>query len=72
MEKVVYKDELFRTYTIFPLTLDFAYSEGSQTATTIGADRIKVTGGSLRIGYSFNWEKKQLSGSIEGTGKGKM
>lgn len=26
VDKVVYKDELFRTYTIFPLTLNLTYS----------------------------------------------
>lgn len=70
VDKVVYKDELFRTYTIFPLNMTLTYSNAKQLATPISFDRIKISGGTLKINYNFKWEKKQLSSSIEGTGKG--
>jgi len=51
----VYKEQLFRTYTIFPLKFSFSYADAKQTATPVGVDQIKVSGGTLRISYSFNW-----------------
>jgi hypothetical protein len=71
VEKVVYQDELFRTYTIFPLNMTLTYSNLKQIATPISDNEIRVSGGTLKINYSFKWEKKQLSSSIVGTGRGK-
>lgn len=44
--------------------MTFNYYELKQSANTIGFDQVKITGGTLKINYTFAWEKKQLSSSI--------
>ena len=70
VDNVTYKDEVFRTYTIFPLTVEFSYAESKQTHFFKGINMVEITGGTLRISYNFKWEKKQLTSSINGTGEG--
>ena len=50
--------------------MTFTYMESKQSARFEGINLLKITGGTLRISYEFKWQKKQLTSSINGTGKG--
>lgn len=70
VEPVSYKDVSYRTYTISSFKVSFTYMNAKQDAIVDNIHRLKVFGASLKINYTFLWEKKQLSSSINGTGKG--
>lgn len=57
---------------IEPLQITYTYMEAKQNASFEGINLLKVSGGTLRISYEFKWEKKQLTSSINGTGKGSV
>ena len=66
--EVTYSDEVFRTYKIRNLRTNLTYQDAKQMASVDNVHRLNISGASLKINYTFEWEKKQLTGSINGTG----
>ena len=70
IEDVTYSDQPFRTYRIFNITQSMTYLEGKQTAELLGQNVLKVSNGTLRVNFVFQWEKVQLGTSLFGNGTG--
>jgi hypothetical protein len=70
VEEVTYSDQPFRTYRIFNMKQNITYLEGKQNALLMGNNVLRIANGSLRIDFTFEWEKIQLGASLFGTGTG--
>ena len=49
---------------------NITYLEGKQNALLMGNNVLRIANGSLRIDFTFEWEKIQLGASLFGTGTG--
>lgn len=70
IDEVFYQEEIYRSYRIFNITQTISYNEGKQTAQLARKNVLRVTGGTVRIEFKFNWTKTQLGQSLNGVGSG--
>ncbi len=70
IEEVEYQDELYRSYSIENISLSLSYLEDRQNATLMGQNILRITGAPLRVNITFDWQKTQLNGSVQGKGTG--
>jgi len=48
------------------------YIESKQIPTLIGKNILRISGGTIKINFSFDWEKTQLGSSLKGKGSGSV
>jgi hypothetical protein len=72
IDEVFYQEEIYRSYRIYNISQNIIYNEGKQTAQLARKNVLRVTGGTVRIEFNFNWTKTQLGQSLNGTGSGKV
>lgn len=72
VDEVYYQEELFKSYRIFNFKQNIVYNEGRQSAKLVSKNVLRVSGGNVRISYTFDWTKTQLGSSLNGTGTGSV
>jgi hypothetical protein len=59
------------TYTIENMTISMDYNDDKQTIDISARDEVTVTGGRVLFDYTFNYTKKNTTGTTRGYGKGR-